>query len=141
MYFYLLMIHLFISSNFLLTNFRLFIYTVQKHVFISILLFLVISRNILTDPASLQPVADEGETGLDTVSLSSSTLIQSEGVGAEADGGAVAAVHEETFKSPENVDGDISVQERNSSAPAHGVDRAAGKRQRDVAKPAHADEM
>ncbi|XP_008322432.1 cyclic AMP-responsive element-binding protein 3-like protein 4 isoform X2 [Cynoglossus semilaevis] len=101
----------------------------------------VISRNILTDPASLQPVADEGETGLDTVSLSSSTLIQSEGVGAEADGGAVAAVHEETFKSPENVDGDISVQERNSSAPAHGVDRAAGKRQRDVAKPAHADEM
>ncbi|XP_040899599.1 cyclic AMP-responsive element-binding protein 3-like protein 4 [Toxotes jaculatrix] len=108
----------------------------------------VISRNILTDPSSSQPAADEvdGPVVQSDSSSPPSDLSQS---GAAED----AAVPQEPIETPENAGVDGTAQERspagNSSAlvagetdpPALGLRSAAGKGSHDPAKPAHADEM
>lgn len=112
------------------------------------LCLLVISRNILTDPLSSQPAADEVDSpaGQSDSSSLTSDLSQS---GPPVD----AAVPQEPIENPENA-GFESIapegsQSGNSSAlvagqtetPASNLRSEAGKGNRDLAKPAHADEM
>lgn len=103
----------------------------------------VISRNILTDPASSQPTVDEADT-LAVQSDSSpptSDLSQS--------GPPGTAILQDTVENPESVVQEGS-QSDNSSAPvagqneqhlALGLRSRSGKESHDSAKPAHADEM
>lgn len=106
--------------------------------------FLVISRNILTEPSSSQPTADELDTPAEqpgSPSLSSD-LSQSGPPGG-------AAAPQEPIENPEITGFESTPQEGsqsgNSSALVAGqtelLSSTAGKESRDPAKPAHADEM
>lgn len=109
----------------------------------------VISRNILTDPSSSQPTADEADTPAVQSDPSSppSELSQS----GPPDGAAI--LQEPVEKNPDDTGFDGPAQEGgqsgNSSAPAAGqteplapgLRTATGKGSPDPAKPAHADEM
>lgn len=106
--------------------------------------FLVISRNILTEPSSSQPTADELDSpaGQADSSSPSSDLSQSGPPGG-------AAVPQEPIENPEMTGFESTAQEAsrsgNSSVLVAGqtelLSSTAGKESRDPAKPAHADEM
>lgn len=109
----------------------------------------VISRNILTDPSSSQPTADDADTPAVQSDPSSapSELLNRSG---PPDG---AAIPQEPMENPENTGFDGTAEEGsqpgNGSAPvagqteplALGMRSPTGKGSRDPAKPAHADEM
>ncbi|XP_053183663.1 cyclic AMP-responsive element-binding protein 3-like protein 4 [Scomber japonicus] len=108
----------------------------------------VISRNILTDPASSQPAAEEAD-GPAVRSDSSSQPVDLNQSG-PPDG---ATVPHESAENPENAGSDGEAQEGSQSGNSSslvagqteplglGLRSTAGKQSRDPAKPAHADEM
>uniref|UniRef100_A0A3Q3IQL8 Cyclic AMP-responsive element-binding protein 3-like protein 4 n=1 Tax=Monopterus albus TaxID=43700 RepID=A0A3Q3IQL8_MONAL len=127
------------------THCCLSVYTVEIMYF---LMFLVISRNILTDPSSSQPTADEVESP--AVQSGSSPLSSDLGQSGPPEG---ATVPQEPIENPENTAFDSiaqgGTQSGNSSALvagqtdplALGVRSKAGKGSHEPAKSAHADEM
>ncbi|XP_018534215.1 cyclic AMP-responsive element-binding protein 3-like protein 4 [Lates calcarifer] len=109
----------------------------------------VISRNILTDPSSFQPAADEVDSPVVQSDSSSSPLSDL----GQSGGPEGVVFPQQPIENPENTGVDGPVQEGgqtgNSSALvagqteplALGLRSAAGKGRHDPAKPAHADEM
>lgn len=108
----------------------------------------VISRNILTDPVSSQPTADEADGP--AVQSDSSSQLSDLSQSGPPDG---AAVLQEPAEIPENTGFDGMAQEgsqsgnnstlvaRQTEPLALGLRSTSGKRSHDPAKPAHADEM
>ncbi|KAM9352830.1 cyclic AMP-responsive element-binding protein 3-like protein 4 [Symphorus nematophorus] len=108
----------------------------------------VISRNILTDPSSSQPTADDGDGP--AVQSDSSPPLSELSQSGPPDG---AAILQEPIENLESAGFDVTVQEGsqsgNSSAVvagqteplAVGLRSTAGKGSHDASKPAHADEM
>ncbi|XP_062278563.1 cyclic AMP-responsive element-binding protein 3-like protein 4 [Scomber scombrus] len=108
----------------------------------------VISRNILTDPASSQPTAEEADSP--TVQSDSSSQPVDLNQSGPPDG---ATVPQESAENPENAGSDGTAQEGSQSGNSStlvagqteplglGLRSTAGKQSHDPAKPGHADEM